>query len=270
VVTPPHDCCCNSQSPEVMTPSADGMTSDIAVLSVHGTHLGRNIEALPGSKSLNLDYYFRRIRFLGRGRLGFVEKVASVASNKIYARKTIHRSQLNFEDRVDAETLNEELEILKSLRHSHLVRLIDIYTSGDYFYLFMSPVADGNLASFFYASQNGQLPQNPTKQKYLLLEWMSCLQSAVAYLQSQNVVHEDLKPENILVKENTIFLTNIKDLKQFAHQEIVEAMERSSRSMYCAPETVVYGIINDKSNTFSMGCISKMLTLHFDKGLLDF
>jgi serine/threonine protein kinase len=271
VATPPQDCCCNSQSPEVVTPSADGMTSDIAVLSVHGTHPGRNIEALQGPKLLNLDNYFRRIRFLGRGRLGFVEKVASVASNKIYARKTIHRSQLNFEDRVDAETLNEELEILKSLRHSHLVRLIDIYTSGDYFYLFMSPVADGNLASFFHARQNGQLSQDPAKQKYLLLEWMSCLQSAVAYLHSQNVVHEDLMPENILVKENTIFLTNVKDLKQFANQEIIEAREGNSRSMYCAPETVVYGIINDKSNTFSMGCIFlEMLTLHFDKGLLDF
>ena len=270
VLTDIMDYYSNGHSPQLMTPSADGMATDIAIQSIEGTRAGRNVEAPPAPQHFNLDNYFRRIRFLGRGSLGFVETVVSVASNKIYARKTIHRSQIGFEDLADVEGLNEELEILKSLRHSHLVRLIDVYTSGDFIYIFMSPVADGNLASFFHATQNGRLSQN-SKQKYLLLEWMSCLQSAVGYLHSRNVVHEDLKPENILVKENTIFLTNIKDLKQFAIRESVEAARPHARSMYCAPETMIYGIIDAKSNSFSLGCVfAEMLTLYFDRPLSDF
>jgi serine/threonine protein kinase len=261
----------DSHSPQLTTPSADGMATDIAIQSIGGAWVGRNVKPFPGRQHLNLDSYFRRIRFLGRGSLGFVENVVSVASNKIYARKTIRRCQISFEDLAEVESLNEELEILKSLRHANLVRLIDVYTCGDLIYIFMSPVADGNLASFFHATQDGRLSQNPTKQKYLLLEWMSCLQSAVWYLHSQNVVHEDLKPENILVKENTIFLTNVKDLKQFARQESVNVAKPRARSIYCAPETMVYGIIDAKSNTFSLGCVfAEMLTLHFDKPLSDF
>ena len=178
---------------------------------------------------------------------------------------------MSFEDPADVEHLNEELQNFKTLRHPHLVRLIDFYTVGDFFYIFMLPVADGNLTSFFRTSHNEDSSQSLMKQKSLLLEWMSCLQSAVAYLHNQNIIHEDLNPDNILIKENTIFLTNLKDLMRFVTPELAGIGRPNTRSMYCAPETMIYGIIDAKSNTFSLGCVfAEILTFYFDGSLSGF
>jgi len=254
-----------------MSPTTVGDATSIIMSSDDGIRSLGHIESILQQQHFNFNSRFKSIRFLGRGTLGFVEKVVCIASHKICVRKTLHRSQLIFKDQVDVESLNEELETLMALRHPNLSQLIGSHTAGDFFCIFMSPVADENLASFFHASENTHLSQIPEKQKSLLLEWMGCLQSAMTYLHKEDIIHQNIKPQNILIKGDRIFLSDIQDFTRYVDEESIGVASSNPGSTYYAPETAVYGILDAKSNTFSLGCIfTEMLTCHFGRLISHF
>jgi hypothetical protein len=257
----------SNKASQPTSPLTFGDTTSITIKSDNGIRLLSHINlVLQQPLSFKPDVNFRSTRFLGRSGLGFVERVVCTASSKIYARKTIRRSQMRFEDLADIVDLNEELETLIALRHTHLTQIIGSYTAGDFFYILISPVADESLASFFYASESSNLSQRPKKRKSLLLEWMSCLQSAMAYLHSQDIIHQNIKLQNILIKGDMIFLTDIQDFRRFVDQDSINATSSTARSMYYSPETVKYGILDAKSNTFSLGCVfAEILTCYSGK-----
>lgn len=83
-----------------------------------------------------------------------------------------------------------EVEILKSVDHPHIVKIYEYFEDESHIFIVMEFLDGGELfdkikeKEFFSENQSRRL--------------MESLLKAVNYLHKQNIVHRDLKPENIL------------------------------------------------------------------------
>jgi hypothetical protein len=160
----------------------------------------------PGSTHLDIgeednDNYFKVLGSLSKSRYGAVDKVQSNISLQTFARKKIRRNRLTSrEEEVKSELFNE-IELLRRLKHRHLVELIGSYTDARYIGILTFPVADLDLATFLEQELQAE-------QRVNLRTFYGCLANALAYLHGNKVKHRDIKPSNILVKDDTVFLSD--------------------------------------------------------------
>lgn len=125
-------------------------------------------------------------RFLGSGSYSTVFLGLDTRTNRSVALKRI---AIDEKEGLPATTLRE-IAILKSLRHSNILRLLDVHLG----------IAECTIV-FEYV-------------KYSLHEYMRTvphslslvkqLVDGVLYIHSRSVIHRDLKPDNILVTENGV------------------------------------------------------------------
>jgi len=213
--------------------------------------------------SNSLDWPFRVVRKLGYGGFGHVDEVLCDGSTQSYARKTFHRRRETLNSPPDTDRIKNELEILRRLKHPHLIQFVGYYILGHQFHMLMSPVADGNLGDLLRHSKVTAYSSLDSR-KGKLLKWMECLKSAVAYLHSHFIQHKDIKPQNILVKGSQIFLADFGNATHFfdlACQDPSGERKVTMTPMYCAPETVSDGAQDSRADIFSLGCVyAEMIT----------
>ncbi|KAE9364357.1 kinase-like protein, partial [Stipitochalara longipes BDJ] len=198
--------------------------------------------------------YFKSIRELGRGGFGTVDEVVCKGTNQTYARKIIP-----FNPTV---TLSAEVEILKQLRHRHIVNLAAFCTTSDQLWMLMSPVAEKNLASYLGGDSIGGISW-PDRE--LLWKWEGCLASAVGYLHQTGLIHGDIKPQNILVSSDLeVYLADFGSARANCFEQSHGKWTKPSLALtpkYCAPETSYYKStgsswdIGTAADIFSLGCV---------------
>ncbi|KAK1754090.1 serine/threonine protein kinase [Echria macrotheca] len=130
---------------------------------------------------------------IGTGKFGVVYKAINVDTGKPMAVKVISRPKQATGHDGDAFFLavKNEVETLQRLVHEHIVGYIGCNEGVEEYKIFMD-LCDGSLRSL--ATSLGPLPAAITD---VLLEHML---QALAYLDSQSMVHRDVKPENILYR----------------------------------------------------------------------
>ncbi|KAH7357082.1 kinase-like domain-containing protein, partial [Rhexocercosporidium sp. MPI-PUGE-AT-0058] len=188
---------------------------------------------------------------LGRGGFGTVDEVVYRVTNQTYARKIIP-----FNPRVKHSA---EVEILKQLHHLHIVNLAAFYPTSNQLWLLMSPVAEGNLASFL--RDDGVSGVNSE----IFWEWEGCLASAVRYLHQAGLIHGDIKPQNILVSSDLkVCLADFGSARANHFEEGHENQTKPSLPLtpkYIAPETSYYKVagytwsLRTAADIFSLGCV---------------
>jgi serine/threonine protein kinase len=191
---------------------------------------------------------------LGHGAFGGVDKVVSLVSRKIYARKLIYRRAL-FPFPRAAQTMAayvSELEILKRLKHRHAVELVGSYTDQSTLGLIMTPVADCNLAEYIMLAGS----PDAVNRKSHLRNFFGCLTTALEYLHDSKIRHKDIKPQNILIKRHNVLLTDFglaRDLVDASGGTTEGATPLTPK--YCAPEVGNYEPRNYSSDIWSLGCV---------------
>jgi serine/threonine protein kinase len=130
---------------------------------------------------------------LGRGSFGEVQKVRRKGTNKIYALKTIKKSDViegNLTDQVE-----REIEVQKKLKHKNVLRLYQHFEDADCVYLLLEFCAQGELYQIMRTRKGRRFPEA------LACKYFLQVAEGLRYLHSKKIVHRDIKPENLLVND---------------------------------------------------------------------
>jgi hypothetical protein len=124
---------------------------------------------------------------IGYGHYAMVRAVKDINTGFVFALKIIDLKKCIGKENM----IENELAILRRIKHPNIVKLVEEYKSDDYFYLIMEYLKGGDLLEALTA-----------QEKYNEKEAAAIIQnlaSAVAYLHENRIVHRDVKLENILV-----------------------------------------------------------------------
>ena len=204
---------------------------------------------------------FISLKVLGFGPYSMVDKVQHRKTGLIFARKTVLLSS-----RGSLDSLMAEIEIMKRLRHPHIVRYIASYEFQHSVSILMTPSADSDLGHFF--ETHGGVEDHCMD---FMEQWFSCLVSTVYYMHSNFIKHQDIKPANILIRDQTVYLADFGVAKVFVDLESTTSTSGNMTRQYCAPETAREGLRGRKSDIFSLGCVFvEMISFLLYGGIGDF
>ncbi|XP_052021057.1 sperm motility kinase X-like [Apodemus sylvaticus] len=120
-----------------------------------------------------------------------------------------------------------EIDLVKSLNHSRIIQLFQIFETRHKTYLVMEYAVRGSLLK--HINKCGHLDEEEARRIFTELSL------AVNYIHSQNIVHRDIKAENILLDwEGHVKLTDFGLGKRLASGEKFKGF--CGTPQYCAPE----------------------------------
>ncbi|CAE7208437.1 CPK1, partial [Symbiodinium sp. CCMP2456] len=224
-----------------------------------------NLRQFLRDASGRLSDFYERERDLGEGGYGEVflarQKIcagsASERSGRLAAVKRVRKPNVEAgldEEGADSEAaLSEfrtEVELMKSLDHPSICRLLQVYEDPKNLYLVMEHIQGGEL--FNYVVERGQLHEHEAARV------MRQIASALEYCHEQGVVHRDIKPENILVvaEEGDEFTVKLIDFG-FGSRilEGVKLRAKVGTFVYSAPEILRGDLCDEKIDLWALGCV---------------
>ncbi|XP_044756286.1 cyclin-dependent kinase 2-like [Coccinella septempunctata] len=193
---------------------------------------------------------FIKLGTAGEGTYGVVYKAKNKLTGKHVALKRIKLEK--FYNKGDSEgvpsTAIREICLLKNLKHSSIVELLDVMYSTDKLYLVFE-FLDLDLKKYMDRSKG---PLN----KELIRSYMKQLVDGMAYLHTRTILHRDLKPQNLLIdKEGHIKLADFGLSRSFSLPTRTYTHEVVTM-WYRAPELLLgTKIYCTGVDIWSLGCI---------------
>jgi len=162
---------------------------------------------------------------LGSGAFGTVWMAQSRASMEHVAIKIVERKRQLHED---FSLEPAEAEILKTVNHPNVVKLIEYVSSDLCVYLIMELVLGGHLQA--------RLKQEGAYDEVRAKQLLTQVFGAVHHLHDRNIIHRDIKPENILFAElDDVGVVKLTDFGLSTQKE-GRLTTRCGTPSYCAPE----------------------------------
>lgn len=209
----------------------------------YNANLARYIGGLPGAKSRlvlsasehtfgmhwNGGSVYNVVGCLGKGAFATVYKLATKKDGEVYAAKELDKKRFVKNGILDIK-FDNEIRIMKDLRHPNIVQYVDYHDQDDWAYIIMEIVPGGELS--VYMNKNGPIPepivQTITRQ----------ILHALAYLHARGITHRDIKPDNILISELDPLHVKLSD---FGLSKCITNQETFLKTfcgtlLYCAPE----------------------------------
>ncbi|KAM9764962.1 serine/threonine-protein kinase ULK3 [Menidia menidia] len=180
---------------------------------------------------------------LGSGTYATVYKAYRKGNNReVVAIKVVGKKTLN---KASTENLLTEIEILKTIRHPHIVQLKDFQWDAENIYLILEWCSGGDLSRFIHSRRI--LPECVTRR---FLQQMAC---ALKFLNERNISHLDLKPQNILLSGSVLKLADF-GFAQYMSPWDEQSVLRGS-PLYMAPEMVCRHQYDSRVDLWSVGVI---------------
>ncbi|NWX42989.1 KCC1G kinase, partial [Steatornis caripensis] len=195
----------------------------------------------------NIRKTFIFMEALGSGAFSEVFLVKQRSTGKLFALKCIKKSPLTRDS-----SLENEIAVLRKIKHENIVTLEDIYESTTHFYLVMQLVSGGEL--FDRILERGVYTE---KDASVVIHQVL---TAVKYLHENGIVHRDLKPENLLYltpEENSKIMITDFGLSKMEQNGIMSTA--CGTPGYVAPEVLTQKPYSKAVDCWSIGVITYIL-----------
>ncbi|XP_030623449.1 calcium/calmodulin-dependent protein kinase IGb [Chanos chanos] len=209
--------------------------------------MGRKEDDYEWKKSTDdIQEVFDFMEVLGSGAFSEVYMVRERKTGKLFAMKCVkkkHKRDLNLEN---------EIAVLRRIKHENVVGLEDFYESRTHYYLVMQLVSGGEL--FDRILDRGMYSERDAS---LVIRQVL---EAVNYLHKNGIVHRDLKPENLLYysqDENSKIMISDFGLSKLEESGIMSTA--CGTPGYVAPEVLAQKPYSKAVDCWSIGVITYIL-----------
>ncbi|KAK2917660.1 calcium/calmodulin-dependent protein kinase 1Db [Channa argus] len=186
---------------------------------------------------------------LGTGAFSEVVMAQERATGKMVAIKCIPKKALKGKE----TSIENEIAVLRKIKHENIVALEDIYESSNHLYLIMQLVSGGEL--FDRIVEKGFYTEMDASR--LIRQVLD----AVNYLHSMGIVHRDLKPENLLYfspdDESKIMISDFGLSKMEGTGDVMATA--CGTPGYVAPEVLAQKPYSKAVDCWSIGVIAYIL-----------
>ncbi|KAM8897786.1 serine/threonine-protein kinase DCLK1a isoform 2-T2 [Spinachia spinachia] len=209
------------------------------------------VDEVPAVPSYISDRY-KVGRTLGDGNFAVVRECVEHTTGREYALKIINKGKCRGKEHM----IQNEVAILRRVKHPNIVLLIEEVDTYSELYLVMELVKGGDLFDAI-TSANRYTERDASGMLYNLA-------NAIKYLHCLNIVHRDIKPENLLVYEHADGSKSLK-LGDFGLATVVDGPLYTvcGTPTYVAPEIISetgYGL---KVDIWAAGVITYILLCGF-------
>src|SRR6266487_6125231 len=214
-----------------------------------------NAEALVGKKLGS--YTLRRV--IGLGSMGAVYLARQSQSQREYVLKVfLYASSLEPLQYIDfLLRFRQEMELVASLKHPHILSVLEYEERDGFVYLVMPYVSVQNLESVLNSQKILTLQE--------IADYLDQLADALDYAHEHGVLHLDIKPSNILVTvDDTLLFTDFALTKTMTERQAARIRQFKVGMLdYMAPEQVMGKEPGEKADLYSLGAVLYHLVTGF-------
>jgi len=199
---------------------------------------------------------YQLIERLGRGGMADVYKAYQPGLDRFVAVKMMHGHLA--EEAEFIERFKREAQSVASLRHAHIVQVIDFDIQDGAYYMVMEFIKGDTLKA--YIMRKGVLPVDEALRLTIQLA------SALDYAHQNGMIHRDIKPANVMFQDNgyrNVVLTD------FGIARILDASGLTMSGMtvgtpaYMSPEAGRGAKVDERADIYSLGIVLyEMLSGH--------
>jgi len=188
---------------------------------------------------------------IGKGGFSVVYKATKIKTKEEFAVKCIKKKMVEGDD---IKLLRREIQIMKKLSHTNILKLYEVYEDDESFYLVMELVKGKEL--FDKIVERGMYSEKDAA--HIIAQVVS----AVEYLHENGIAHRDLKPENLLSAgdedEEIVKIADFGFSKNFG-EDGEKLMTSCGSPGYVAPEILTAESYDKSVDMWSVGVIIYIL-----------